>query len=76
MPLFLSQVELRELTGFTFKAKQIEQLRKMGIAFFINGCGRPVVTVAAIQGIPKDAKEVKPVWVPNVLKNGKNFIVK
>ena len=49
MSHFLNPDEVRELTGFAIKARQIEQLRRMGIAFFVNGCGRPVVTVAAVE---------------------------
>lgn len=67
MSLFLTQIELRELTGFAIKAKQIAQLRKMGIPFFINGCGKPVVTLAAIQGAPQAKLQPQPEWVPAVL---------
>lgn len=31
--LFLNPAELRSLTGFSVRLKQIQQLRKMGIAF-------------------------------------------
>lgn len=48
--LFLTDEELHELTGFTRKARQIAQLRKMGIPFHINGCGKPKVTRSAIEG--------------------------
>jgi hypothetical protein len=50
---------------------QIEALRTMGIPFFINGIGRPVVARSAVEGrkvaaaVPK-----KQAWVPDVLKNG------
>ena len=73
MSIFLSQIELRELTGYAIKAKQIAQLRKMGVAFLINGCGRPVVTVAAIQGTAQAEKETRPTWEPAVLKNVKKI---
>lgn len=48
--LFLTTEELRELTGFAKKTRQIVQLRKMGILFRINGCGKPVVTRVAVEG--------------------------
>ncbi len=64
--LFLTSDELRQLTGFALKARQIEQLRRMGIAFFVNGCGRPVVTVAAIKGTKKQEAQ-RVVWQPAVL---------
>lgn len=46
---FLTAVELRELTGFVIKSRQIEQLRTMGIPFRINGCGKPVVTRSSVE---------------------------
>jgi len=48
--LFLSPEDLQALTGYAVKAKQIEQLRKQGIPFFVNGCGRAVVARAAVEG--------------------------
>jgi hypothetical protein len=66
-PLFLTSDELRELTGRAVKAKQIEQLRRMCIAFRVNGCGRPVVTRTAVEGHPETASE-KPSWTPTVLQ--------
>lgn len=68
MSLFLTPAEMRELTGFALKSKQIEQLRRMGIAFLVNGCGRPVVTVAAIEGTKKPEVR-RDVWQPAVLMN-------
>ena len=70
MSHFLNPTEVRELTGFAIKARQIEQLRRMGIAFFVNGCGRPVVTVAAVEG---RKSEVPPqaAWKPMVLQGGR-----
>ena len=50
MNLFLTIQEVRELTGYSSKSKQIAQLRRMGLAFFINAGGRPVVTVTAVEG--------------------------
>lgn len=66
MSLFLTPAEMRELTGFALKSKQIEQLRRMGIAFLVNGCGRPVVTVAAVEG-KKQQESPREVWRPTVL---------
>jgi len=40
------------------KSKQIEALRRMGLPFWINTVGKPVVSVTAIEGrkadIPKE----------------------
>ena len=68
-PLFLTAQELRELTGYTVKARQIDQLRTMGIAFRINGCGRPVVTRSAVEGGSHKNDEVILDWQPAVLQN-------
>lgn len=61
MSAFLSSADLSELTGRKVKSKQIEALRKMGVAFFVNACGKPVVTVAAVEG-RKEAPQSKE-WV-------------
>lgn len=66
MSLFLTAEDMRALTGFAIKARQVAQLRIMGIPFRINGCGRPVVTVASIEG-KIDQQSVKPSWQPTVL---------
>ena len=70
MSIFLSHEDLRELTGYTVRAKQIEQLRRMGIAFFVNGCGRPVVTFSAIEG--RKQPEQTATWKPAILTAGRN----
>ncbi|MGZ3235741.1 MAG: DUF4224 domain-containing protein [Burkholderiaceae bacterium] len=59
---FLTDEELVSLTGKCWKSKQIEALRKMGLTFWVNACGKPVVPVAAIEG-KKTVKQVK-AWEP------------
>jgi len=68
--LFLSAEDLHTLTGYTVKAKQIEQLRRMGIPFFVNGCGRPVVSVSAVEG-RKQEDQPQPGWKPAVLQGNR-----
>jgi hypothetical protein len=64
--VFLNPDELALLTGFHRKGRQVEQLRRMGIAFYVNGCGRPVVARAAVEG---SAAEASPrTWTPSVVK--------
>ncbi|WP_194720778.1 DUF4224 domain-containing protein [Noviherbaspirillum malthae] len=58
---FLDENELAEFTGRKFKSKQIEALRKMGIAFFVNAVGKPVVTRSAIEG-KKEQIQHQPKW--------------
>lgn len=48
--VFLDGAEVAELTGRKIKSKQIEALRKMGLPFFVNACGKPVVSRSAIEG--------------------------
>jgi hypothetical protein len=64
--LFLNPDELALLTGFRRKGRQVEQLRRMGIAFHVNGCGRPVVARAAIEG--STAATSLRTWAPAVVK--------
>jgi len=47
-PLFLDDDALRKLTGFAHKGKQVAQLRKMGIPFWVNGRGQAVVASSAV----------------------------
>ena len=68
--LFLDDDALRQLTGFAHKARQVEQLRRMGIPFWVNGRGAPVVACSAVQGGKQaDAPPPKQAWVPRVLRS-------
>lgn len=66
--MFLTPEELAVLTGRKLKSYQIEALRRMGIPFFINAIGRPVVARTAIEGGSKAALEPKPKWTSPMLK--------
>jgi Domain of unknown function (DUF4224) len=61
--MFLSTQEIGILTGFQRKGRQIVQLKGMGIPFFVNGSGRPVVTRAAIEG--RKEKRDATTWLPH-----------
>lgn len=57
MSIFLTPQEVAELTGIrrgrdglSGHELQINQLKAMHIAFFINAAGRPIVTKAAVEG--------------------------
>lgn len=67
--LFLNPTELRSLTGFSVRLKQIQQLRKMGIPFRINGCGRAVVTRCAVEGGVAFAAPINQSWTPSLLQS-------
>lgn len=56
-PTFLNAYEIAALTGIkggrggrSKHALQIDQMRKMGLPFWINAAGKPVVARAAIEG--------------------------
>jgi len=57
MSMFLTVQDLSELTGRKMKSKQIEALKKMGLPFWINAIGEPVVTVAAVEGRMEPQRE-------------------
>lgn len=72
--LFLTPDEMKELTGIkigregkTREALQIHQLRTMGIPFFENAAGRPMVSRAFIEGAKKSPPP-KAKWVPKPLQ--------
>lgn len=62
MSTFLPSAALFELTGRKHKTKQIEALRRMGLPFWINALGKPVVSCAVIEGRKEAAKPKK--WTP------------
>lgn len=66
--MFLNDDDIAVLTGRKVKAKQIEALRLMGVAFFVNAIGKPIVARSTIEGRPGSAAtQPKPAWCPNVL---------
>lgn len=68
--LFLTADQLRTLTGCAHKAKQVAQLRRMGIPFWVNARGAPVVACSAVQGAtsaPAAAEKPARGWTPRVL---------
>ncbi|MBS0323358.1 MAG: DUF4224 domain-containing protein [Proteobacteria bacterium] len=65
--MFLEPAEIRVLTGKAQKAKQIEQLRRMGVPFYVNAAGHPVVARAVIEGGRKEQPAAVQPWRPAVL---------
>ena len=63
--LFLDDDEIRKLTGRAQKRRQIEALRQMGIPFWVNALGEPIVTTAAVEG-RKDPPQA-PSWRSAIL---------
>jgi hypothetical protein len=64
--VFLNQIELSILTGRTSKSSQITVLRKMGIVYFVNASGYPVVPRSSIENQPSPPPPQR--WMPNLLK--------
>lgn len=67
--MFLSVEELIILTGRKTRSKQVEALRQMGLPFFVNALGRPVVARATVEGksSPSQARVRVDGWQPRVL---------
>lgn len=66
--MFLTNENLFELTGRKTKSKQIEALLRMRLPFWINAIGRPVVTIAAVEGRNEAPKEKA--WIMPRLTRG------
>ena len=59
--LCLSRTEIAELTRAHTRARQLAFLRKNGIRHYVDAHGWPVVTRAAVDGVP-DKAPAKPAW--------------
>ena len=47
---FLEIHDVRTLTGLAQKSKQVVQLKRMGIPFYINAQGLPIVARCVLEG--------------------------
>ena len=65
MSIFLAQDDVAILTGKKKKSCQVDQLRDMGIPFYINAAGRPIVTYLALEGGKIEKPDTE--WKPAVL---------
>jgi hypothetical protein len=65
---FLTMEAVAMLTGRRRKSKQVEALRMMGLPFWVNPIGQPIVTVAAVEGRREPAWEKE--WVMPRKKDG------
>lgn len=61
---FLDDTALRKLTGYKVARLQIDQLRRMGVPFFVNGAGKPVVPRAAVEGSKPKQPKPESGWQP------------
>jgi hypothetical protein len=67
--LFLAPADVATLTGRKRPRSQIEALRNMGVQFYQNALGHPVVPVTAITGSKTVATEAAK-WQPAVVNQG------
>jgi len=67
--MFLTADQLATLTGRKRASHQIAALRAMGLPYWVNAAGKPIVTVAAVEGrsIANEPAKVDS-WQPNILK--------
>jgi hypothetical protein len=61
---FLTHEEIATLTGWKNKRKQVEQLRKQGLPFWLNASNAPIVPRSAIDGRKAQAAPQKKRWEP------------
>lgn len=68
--IFLTPEDVAFMTGRKTASKQIEVLRQMGIPFFVNAAGRPIITKQSIGvGLPTQAAPtITRGWKSRVLK--------
>lgn len=66
---FLTPDELATLTGRRQRARQIQQLRAMGVAFYVNALGWPVVARRIVEGGPATPAP-KASWQPRLVAAG------
>lgn len=64
MSMFLTDEELRELTGYARPSRQAEQLRRQRIPFHLNAAGKPRVARAIIEGRKADNQPATTSWSP------------
>ena len=67
--MFLGTDEVAFLTGRYRKTKQIQQLRAMGIPFYVNASGHPIVARVVLAGSRSELYQ--PRWTPAVAKLGR-----
>ncbi|MES2164619.1 MAG: DUF4224 domain-containing protein [Pseudomonadota bacterium] len=66
--VFLTSDDVAMLTGRRVKSKQIATLLKMGVPFWVNAIGKPVVTIAAVEGRKEPSKQQT--WTMPKIQNG------
>lgn len=62
--MFLTELEVADLTGYKQPSKQVAMLRRQGIPFHINAAGHPKVARAILEGARQKTKEPA-TWSPS-----------
>lgn len=67
---FLSVAEVEALTGRKKHSLQIALLKKIGMPFWVNARGQPIIARTALEGRKETVKPpaANESWVPNVLR--------
>jgi hypothetical protein len=58
--VFLTDDELRELTGWRRRSRQVKWLTDQGVPFYLRRDGRPVVVRSALSAAPADPERDGP----------------
>ena len=65
MTMFLTELELVELTGYRQPAKQVAHLKAQRIPFHVNRAGHPRVARAILEGGKVAAPKTTTTWSPS-----------
>lgn len=69
---FLSAEDVAILTGRRFKGQQIAELKVMGIPFWINAMGKPIVARAVVEGRKIAAADApRERWQPKMMQGAR-----
>ncbi len=68
MSVFLAQSDVSILTGKKLKSGQVDVLRRIGILFYVNAAGHPVVPRSAVEGLNKSIEQQDKPWVPAAIR--------
>lgn len=69
---FLTDAEVERLTGRKVRRLQCAQLRNMLIPFRVNALGQPIVTRAALNGLPETVTTpANQAWSPGLVRGAR-----
>ena len=65
-PFFLTDEEVRQLTGRVRKPQQVQWLKDQAIPFRVNATGNPIIVRSAIEGRKETAPAPRRAWTPSL----------